>query len=129
MENGDVIEKGTPIFHFFDIINDGEKVYVKLMPEAAHLFAQIFDGLGFTIFALKSMVAIPSPSAKNLYHLFGDGKHVYGWNATRSPAWQEKIWTLNKFIDFVRDKRYCLMDTFSADRRSLNMSRITSIMS
>ncbi len=46
-------------------------MYVKLMPEAAHLFAQIFDGFGFTIFALKSMVAILSPTAKNLYRLFG----------------------------------------------------------
>lgn len=46
-------------------------MYVKLMPEAAHLFAQIFDGLGFTIFALKSMVAIPSPTAKICIVFFG----------------------------------------------------------
>lgn len=41
------------------------------MPEAAHLFAQIFDGLGFTIFALKSMVTIPSPTAKICIVFFG----------------------------------------------------------
>ena len=103
MENDNIIEKGTPIFHSFDLINDGEKVYVELMPEAAHLFAKIFDGLGFTIFALKSMVAIPSPTAKNLYRLFLDGKHVYGWNATREELFDEFKFSKNTaFSSFIR---------------------------
>lgn len=103
MENDNIIEKGTPIFHSFDIINEGAQVYVELMPEASHLFAQIFDGLGFTIFALKSMVAIPSPTAKNLYRLFLDGKHVYGWNATREELFAEFKFSKNTaFSSFIR---------------------------
>lgn len=103
MENEQIIEKGTPIFHHFDIINNGESVRVKLMPEATHLFSQIFEGLGFSIFALKSMVSIPSPTAKNLYRLFLDGKHVFGWKASREELFNEFEFKKNTaFSSFIR---------------------------
>lgn len=103
MENGQIVERGTPIFHVFEIINNGESVHIKLMPEAAHLFSKIFNGFGFTVFALKRMVAIPSPTGKNLYRLFLEGKHIYGWNATRQELMAEFGFSTNAaFSSFVK---------------------------
>ena len=103
MENGQIVERGTPIFHVFEIINNGESVHIKLMPEAAHLFSKIFNGFGFTVFALKRMVAIPSPTGKNLYRLFLEGKHIHGWNASREELMTEFGFSTNTaFSSFVK---------------------------
>lgn len=88
-EGGMLIERGTPVFRHFDILNDGEKVSLELMPESTHFFAKIFDGLGFSVFALQKMIAIPTPTAKTLYRLFLDGKHFNGWNATYEEICEE----------------------------------------
>lgn len=88
-EGGMLFERGTPVFRHFDILNDGEKVSLELMPESTHFFAKIFDGLGFSVFALQKMIDIPTPTAKTLYRLFLDGKHFNGWNATYAEICEE----------------------------------------
>lgn len=84
-----LLERGTPVFFHFDILNDGEQIYLELMPEATHFFSKIFDGIGFSVFALQKMIDIPTPTAKTLYRLFLDGKHFTGWNATYSEICEE----------------------------------------
>lgn len=83
IKEGDVlVERGSPVFKYFDIRNGGDQICIELMPASAHLFSKIFNGIGFTIFALQKMVNISSPTAKTLYRLFLDGRHIHGWNAT-----------------------------------------------
>ena len=115
IREGDIlVERGTPVFKYFDILNDGEQISIELMPEAAHFFSRIFSGVGFSIFALQKMVNISSPTAKTLYRLFLDGSHIHGWNAShdelvslfgfsKPTAFYSFFRRLDKFIEQVKD--------------------------
>ena len=88
-EDGMLLERGTPVFRHFDVLNDGEQIYLELMPESTHFFSKIFEGIGFSVFALQKMIEISSPSAKILYRLFLDGKHRNGWKASYEEICEE----------------------------------------
>lgn len=88
-ENGMLLERGTPVFRHFDVLNDGEQIYLELMPESTHFFSKIFEGIGFSVFALQKMIEISSPTAKILYRLFLDGKHRNGWKASYEELREE----------------------------------------